>query len=169
VREGVELVPFDDAPLFHRILQDTLYRHGSTNWHPARFFERMIDELPSRDLLWAWGARYEEKIIAAGLFLHDDREIHFVSGASLPGYGSLPTSYLLHWQAIAQAAREGLAVFNSEASGVPSIDAFKETFNPVIERRGTLTWAPRPVWTAQRAYLKWHKGVRRLRSRASAA
>lgn len=163
-REGVEIVPFDDARLFHKILEDTFRRHASTSWHSARYFEAIIGELVPRGLVQGWGARYEGRIIAAGLFLHDDREIHFLSGASAGGYGSLPTSYLLHWHAIAQAIRDGVAVFNTEASGIRSIDEFKETFNPVRERRGTLMRAPRPVWTAQRAFLKWHKRVRRLKS-----
>lgn len=166
-RDGVEIVPFGDARLFHGMLQDTFRRHASTSWHTVRFFETIMGELIPRGLLWGWGARYDGRIIAAGLFLHDDREVHFLSGASVSGYGTLPTSYLLHWHAIAHATREGLTVFNTEASGIRSIDRFKESFNPVLERRGTLMWAPRPVWTAQRAYLKLHKRVRRLRSRAA--
>ena len=164
-RAGVEIVPLDDPGLFYRILQDTFRRHDSTSWHPPRFFETIMGELPPLGLLWGWGARYDEQIIAAGLFLHDDREMHFISGASLHEFGSLPTSYLLHWHAIAAAAREGLLVFNSEASGIPSIDQFKETFNPVRERRGTLIWAPRAVWVAQRAFKQWHKSVRHIRGR----
>lgn len=164
-REGVEIVPLDDPELFYRILQDTMHRHGSASWHPPRFFETIMRELPPLGLLCGWGARFDEQIIAAGLFLHDDREMHFISGASLLRYGSLPTSYLLHWHAIAQAVRDGLLVFNSEASGIPSIDQFKETFNPVRERRSTLIWAPRSVWAAQRAFKRWHKGVRRMRGR----
>jgi Acetyltransferase (GNAT) domain len=164
-REGVEIVPFHDARGFHAILQDTFRRHASTSWHPPRFFESIIEALEPRGLLRGWGARYDGRIIAAGLFLHDEREMHFLSGASVAGYGNLPTSYLLHWHAIAQAIRAGVGVFNSEASGIRSIDDFKETFNPVLERRGTLLRAPRPIWTAQKAFLRWNKGVRRLRSR----
>ena len=163
-REGVAIVPLQDARLFYRILQNTFRRHGSSSWHSGRFFELLMSELPQHNLLWAWGARYDGQVIAAGLFLHDDREMHFISGASLPGYGSLPTSYLLHWHAIARAAREGLGVFNSDASRIPSIDQFKETFNPVLEKRSTLMWAPSFVWESQRAFRAWNKKMRHLRS-----
>ena len=166
-REGVEIVDLDDPALFFDILQDTFRRHASTSWHPPRFFASIIDALVPPGLLWGLGARYEGEIIAAGLFLHDDREIHFLSGASRAGHGSLPTSYLLHWHAIARAIGEGLSVFNSEASGIRSIDEFKETYNPVLERRGTLVRAPWPVWRAQKTLLRWNKGVRRLRSRVA--
>ena len=167
-REGVEVVPLGDAGIFHQILEGTFRRHGSVSWHSLRFFEAVMADLPPRGLLWSWGARYDGRIIAAGLFLHDDHEMHFISGGSLPQYGSLPTSYLLHWHAIAAATREGLEVFSSDASRIRSIDQFKETFNPVRQHRGTLIWAPRSVWAAQRVFRTWHSGVRRVRSRLPA-
>ena len=167
-REGVTVVPFDDAALFHRILAETFRRHGSSSWHPPRFF-RALMRLAEHDLLHAWAAQYQGQTIAAGLFLHDDQEMHFLSGASLPKYGSLPTSYLLHWHAIATAARDGLHVFNSEASRIPSIDAFKESFNPVLERRSTLIHAPGALWAARRSFIRWTKATRRVRSRAPAS
>ena len=167
VREGVEIVPFEDPRGFHRLLQDTFRRHDSSTWHSAGFFESIIGTLAPAGLLRGWGARYGEEIIAAGLFFHDEREIHFLSGASTTGHGNLPTSYLLHWHAIVHGIRDGIQVFNTEASGVRSIDEFKETFNPVREQRGTSMYAPRPVWAAQRAFLKWHKGMQRFRSRVA--
>jgi hypothetical protein len=97
--------------------------------------------LPPRGLLRTWGARYQGQIIAVGL----------------------------HWHAIATAAREGLQVFNSEASRIPSIDHFKETFNPVRERRSTLIRAPGPLWTMRRYFIRWNKAARHLRSRLSPA
>jgi hypothetical protein len=164
-REGVVIHPLDDAKLFYRILKETFRRHGSSSWHSSRFFAIVMRELPPRDLLWAWGAHFDGQVIAVGLFFHDDREMHFISGASLPQFGSLPTSYLLHWHAIATATRAGLRVFNSEASKIPSIDHFKETFNPVRQSRGTLIWAPSSVWVAQRTFKRWHYRARRVRGR----
>jgi lipid II:glycine glycyltransferase (peptidoglycan interpeptide bridge formation enzyme) len=124
-----------------------------------------MQELPRRGLADVWGARYDDRIIAAGLFFHDDREMHFIAGGSVSGYGSLPTSYLLHWHAIAAAARSGLQVFNTEASGIPSIDAFKETFNPRLERRDTLIWARRPVRRAEASLRRWNKRIRSVGGR----
>jgi Acetyltransferase (GNAT) domain len=163
-REGVTIVPFDDPALFHSILGETFRRHGSSSRHPKRFFEAIMRTLPAHDLLHAWAAEYEGRVIAVGLFLYDDQEMHYLSGASLPEYGSLPTSYLLHWHAMATAARAGLSVFNSEASRVPSIDAFKESFNPVLDRRSTLIYAPGALWTARRSFVTWTKAMRRVRS-----
>jgi len=163
-RVGIEIVPFDDPALFYQILDETFRRHGTSSWQSERFYQLLLSGLLPRDLLWAWGARYEGRIIAAGLFLHDDLEMHFISGASLPQFGSLPTSYLLHWHAIKTAIRSGLKVFNSDVSRVRSIDQFKESFRPSSDRRYTLIWAPGHVIYAQRVFKSSYYYLQGLRS-----
>jgi hypothetical protein len=169
-RLGITTVPMTDARVFYDMLEETLRRHGSMSWQPAGFFRRIMEALPSQELLWTWGALYEGKIIAAGLFLHDDNEVHYLSGASRPEYGSLPTSYMLHWHAIQTGADAGLSTFHSEASKVRSIDQFKESFRPTPQRRHTLTWTPRLVSRAEKVYMGASRRLRRwktLRSQAS--
>jgi hypothetical protein len=164
-RLGIETVAMGDAHLFYEMLDETLRRHDTTSWQSERFFHDLIENLTSRDLMWNWGARYDGKVVSAGLFLHDDNEVHFVSGASRPEYGSLPTSYLLHWHAIETGARAGLRSFHSEASHVPSIDQFKESFRPAFEERYTLIWAPSYVRRAEKAFKMSYARFRRLKSR----
>jgi len=146
------------------MLDGTMRRHGTVSWHPERFFHQLMEGLPPRDLLWSWGARYDGKIVAAGLFLHDNNEAHFLSGASEPEYGSLPTSYLLHWHAIKRAADHGLQTFHSEASKVRSIDQFKESFRPALGRRHTLIWSPRFVRRAESVFMSASGRLRQLRT-----
>jgi hypothetical protein len=165
-REGIEVVPFDDAELYYRMITATFERHGATSWQRRGFFRALIDGIPSPDPLLCVGARLRGETIAAGLFLRDDAEIHFVSGASLPKHGSLPTSYLLHWHAISAAADAGVGVFGSDASQVRAIDRFKESFGPVLVRRCSLIWTPRHVRRAERMFMRWRtrrkrKGARR--------
>lgn len=164
-RLGIGTVNMDDADLFYEMLEDTLRRHGSSSWQPEAFFRRLMESLPKRDLLWCWGASLEGKVIAAGLFLHDDTEVHYLSGASRPEYGSLPTSYLLHWRAIETGARAGLETFHSEASHVRSIDRFKESFRPTAERRHSLTWSTRMLERGEKAYMDASQRLRRWRAR----
>ena len=151
--------------MFYSLLEQTLMRHGTISWHKQRFFEMMLSELVPRELLWAWGARYQDEIIAAGLFFHDEREMHFLSGASLKKYGNLPTSYLLHWHAIVTASEAGLKIYNSEASMVPSIDRFKQSFRPNLERRHTLIWSPSYARIAKRMYVYSSSQWRRMKSK----
>jgi CelD/BcsL family acetyltransferase involved in cellulose biosynthesis len=161
---GIEIVSLEDDDLFFKMIDATFRRHGSTSWHKRSFFRALISELVPRDLLWYWGARYHGKIIAGALFLHDGQEVHFISGASLPEYGSLPTSYLLHWTAIEAGVNRGLNVFNSERSRVPSIDKYKESFRPVLEKRYTLIYTPGYLRRAQKIYIKTYSHLRHLRS-----
>jgi CelD/BcsL family acetyltransferase involved in cellulose biosynthesis len=163
-RLGITTVAMTDAQAFYEMLEETLRRHGSVSWQPAGFFRRLMEALPSQELLWTWGALYEDKIIAAGLFLHDDNEVHYLSGASRPEYGSLPTSYLLHWHAIQAGAQAGLNTFHSEASKVRSIDQFKESFRPEPQRRHSLTWTPRLVSRAEKVYKQASRRLRRWKT-----
>jgi hypothetical protein len=164
-RLGIATAEMNDAHLFYTMLDQTMRRHGTISWHPERLFHRLMENLPRRDLLWSWGACYEDKMVAGGLFLHDDNEVHFLSGASEPKYGSLPTSYLLHWHAIERAAAGGLRTFHSEASKVRSIDRFKESFRPAVQRRHTLIWSPHLVHRAERAFISASGRLRRLKTR----
>jgi CelD/BcsL family acetyltransferase involved in cellulose biosynthesis len=161
---GMEVVPFEDAGLFFHMIDATFRRHGSTSFHKESYFQALIYELVPRDLMWAWGVKYQGEIIAGAFFLHDDNEVHFISGASNPEFGSLPTSYLLHWHAIETSVKNGLVVFNSERSRVPSIDRFKESFRPVLEKRYTLICAPRYLHSAQKLFIKGYARLRRINS-----
>lgn len=165
----IELVPFNDSRQYFELVDETYRRHGSSSWHPEGFFRNVLGELIPKNILWSWGAEYQGQIISACLFLHDDREVHFVSGASKPQYGSLPTSYLLHWTAIERAAREGLKIYNSDASEVRSIDQFKESFRPVLERRFTLVWSPEHVRLAQKMFLSGSSYLRKVKGYARSA
>jgi hypothetical protein len=164
---GMEVFPLEDAYLYYHMLDATLRRHGTTSWHKERFFRSLLTELVPRDMLWAWGARYEGNLIAGTFFFHDDCEVHHLSGASLPQYGSMPTSYLLHWSAIEKASQSGLKIYNSDASRVPSIDQFKESFRAVRERRLTLMWAPRYIRSIQNIFISSYSKFRKLNSRIS--
>lgn len=168
-RLGIEVVPFDDAPRFCRMLDGTYRRHGSTSFHPQRFFNALLTRLSQHGILDSWGAKLDGEVVAAGLFLKDDREMHFVSGASVSGNGNLPTSYPLHWRAIQAAARSGLHCFNSDASRIQSIDQFKKAFGLQLNKRFTLIWAPSYVQRLSKIYISSHKYLRQIRASVSRA
>ena len=163
-RLGVEVVPFYDAPQFYRMVDGTYRRHGSTSFHPKRFFQALLTRLSQHEILDSWGAKLEGEVVAAGLFLKDDREMHFVSGASVSGRGNLPTSYPLHWKAIQAAAKCRLQCFNSDASRVQSIDQFKKAFGLQFSKRFTLIWAPSYIQRLSKIYISSHRYLRRIRA-----
>lgn len=166
LRDNIEVEPFDDPHLFYVMLDRTLRRHGSTSFHSERFFEALFDGLAEPQFR-PLAAVYQGKPVAAGLFYADDRELHYLSGASEPENGSLPTSYLLHWHALQLAMADGVSVFNSDASRVRSIDQFKESFRPTLEKRHTMIWAPPSVYRAQKHLISGYRRLRRVRARVS--
>jgi lipid II:glycine glycyltransferase (peptidoglycan interpeptide bridge formation enzyme) len=150
---GMQIVPFTDARRYYQMLDETFARRGTLGWHPEQFFRLLIEELVPRDMVWAWGAQYEGQIIAAGLFLHDDQEMFYLSGASLSQYRHLPTSYLLHWHAIGAAITAGLHQYDLAGRSIASIAHFKEAFNPEAVEYVGLTWCPAHVRYAKKLFL----------------
>jgi hypothetical protein len=163
-RLEIQIVPLDDVDLYFRMLDATFARRGTVSPHPKQFFQVMLETLIPRDLLWAWGAEYDGRIIAGGLFLHNDREAHFLSGASLltPEYRSVRANNLLHWHAIASAAQRGLRIYNLGGRGIHSIDRFKESFGPEMVNYWSVNWAPGYVRYAKKVYLASLPHLRRL-------
>jgi hypothetical protein len=139
---GMSIVPFRDASLFYRTIDESFGRQNAPNWQKTSFFQSFFNQIGSHDMLWAWGVKYEGNIIAGALFLHDDQDIIFIGGASLPQFSSLPTRYLLHWSAIELAAKMGIRTFHWNKRNIQSLDRFKESWGPALEERYTLIWAP---------------------------
>ena len=168
-KQDLEMVPLPDADLYVDLLDATFARRGTVGPHPRRFFHVMMEELMPRDLLWAWGVQHQGRVIAAGLFLHDDRKVHFLSGASLlsDAYRSLRHNNLLHWHAIATAAQHGLATYDLGGRGIPGIDRFKESFGPGEVDYWSVNRAPPHVRYAKRTFLfalpHWRRLQRWLR------
>jgi hypothetical protein len=166
-KQEVEVTSLEDPDVFYRMLEETLRRHGATSPHPSRFFHALFEELGP--LLKPRAAVYQDQVIAAGLFLSDGRELHYLSGASDPAFGSFPTSYALHWNAITDAIEQGVSVFNSDASRIRSIDRFKESFRPELERRHTIIGSSPLVYWAQKKMIAGYRNYQKARARLSSA
>jgi hypothetical protein len=163
---GLRIVQLDDAQTYYRMLDDTFARRGIVPTHPERFFQAIFDELVPLGLVWPWGTEYQGRIISGGLFLHDEREVHYVSGASCSEYRFLPTSYLLHWHTIVSAVERGLLKYDLTGRGVASINQFKEAFRAVSRDYTSLYWASAYIRTARKAFLSLLPYVRRLQRQA---
>jgi hypothetical protein len=160
-RCGIEIVPYEGTAEDYRgMLVETLGRRGpeataSATLYSVGFFQAVLDELRPSGPLWAWAARYQGRIIAVVLLVHDDREAHYISGASLSSYRHLPTSYLLHWHAMLTAMRAGLQVYDfGSAPGPAGSAAFKESFAPEAIEYARLSRASRLVRGAKAAYVR---------------
>ncbi len=130
-RLGLRIVPLKDARLYYQMHNETLGRRGIRGWYSESFFRQLLDDVPA-EFLWAFGVEHEGNIIAAGIFFHDDCEVHYLSGASFSQYRSLPTSYLLHWHVVTSAVRAGLRIYDLGARPTANVDLFKKAFSPEL-------------------------------------
>ena len=142
-RLGLRIVPLEDARLYHRMHNETLGRRGISELYTESFFQQLLD-VPA-EFLWALGVEYEGHTIAAGIFFHDDCEVHYLSGASFSQYRSLPTSYLLHWHIVTSAVRAGLRIYDLGARPTANVDLFKKSLNPELTNHYFLSEASNSV------------------------
>ncbi|MBX6330645.1 MAG: GNAT family N-acetyltransferase [Gemmatimonadaceae bacterium] len=162
---GLEVSPFaGDAGDYYAMVLETFGRREATVWHPERFFRALFERLIPAGIVRVWSVRYKGETISAGIFVQDDREMHYVSGASRTAYRMLPTSYLMHWHAIRTAADAGAAIYDFGGTGTPSICEFKESFSPKRVEYWHLRWASAPTRLARRVFLAAERRVRPLRT-----
>jgi Acetyltransferase (GNAT) domain len=154
-------VPLRDPHRYHEMQEQTFARHGRRAPHPETFL-RIVMDLPA-DLVWSRGTEYAGRLIAGGLFLHDDQEVHYISGATLSAFRSVPGHYPLLWDAITAGVRSGQRVFDFFGRGVPSIDEFKESFGPEVVEYWSLSRAPRHVRVCESVFATSVLGAHALR------
>jgi hypothetical protein len=160
---GMEIVPLEDAHLYYRMLGETFGRRGTSLLHSEFFFRSLLDLVPS-DILWAWGVRYGGNIIAAGIFVRDDQEVHYLSGASLSEHRALPTSYLLHWHAISAALEMGLRTYDLGGRGpTENLDLFKKSFDPNTANWSLLTHTSSSIRFARDLFVSALPFLRKLK------
>lgn len=165
-RLGIRIVPFSDVHTYHQMLDETMARRWRRT-RPERYYRPFIEDLVPQDLLWALGAEYQGQVIAAALLLRDEREVHFVSGASFSRHRSIPTSYLLHWHAIQLAIRAGATMFDFAGKGDAGLRSFKQSFSPEGVEYSSLSWASPPVRRALQLYTATRPYTHRFQRLAS--
>jgi hypothetical protein len=148
-RAGITIVPLRDATIYFQLHQQTFARRGLSAPHPLPFFQAIFDRLEHDDIVWVEAALCDDSILSAGIFLHDDRETLYISGASPAQPGTLSAGHLLHWHIIQRAASAGQGWYDFVGRGVASIDHFKESFSPEMVEYWSVSWAPWPVRIAE--------------------
>jgi len=105
---------------------------AKTNIQPTYsrgFLEKAWTSLTARHRACALTAWFDGKRIAALVLPHDDHTMYAWAAASLGDYLRLAPNNLLHWEAIREGARRGLAVYDL-VSAKGSGGRFKRTFGP---------------------------------------
>ena len=102
-----------------------------------------------------------------GLFVHDDEEIFFTSGTSLPGVGEYAPNNLIQWHVIQFAVERGLRRYDLGGTGRASIDRFKLSLGGHPHAYVRATWRSPVMRTVASAYLLARPLLERARFLAS--
>jgi len=80
---------------------------GDFHYHPASYYQIMIKTLGEKGMLKVLVAEYKGKPLAAGIFIRYGNIFTYAHGASTKAKAHVMAPYLLHWEAIEMAKREG--------------------------------------------------------------
>jgi hypothetical protein len=101
------------ADEFYDQYLDLMRRKGLVPPYPREHARLLVEHLKKADLLFALRVRDSAgRVLATGLFPHDDRTVYFWGGASWQeGRESCPNEFL-HWNAMLLAASRGLTRYD---------------------------------------------------------
>jgi Acetyltransferase (GNAT) domain len=153
----------EEAALFYGMLEGTFAKSGLRPPHPFKFYQAMWRHLIPSDRLLFLAAEADGRILAMALCVHDDREMFFTSGTSLPGVGGYAPNNLLQWHAIQFAIERGLRVYDLGGTGRAGIDQFKMSFGGRPYAYAKFAWRSPAARMAVSAYGLARPALERVR------
>lgn len=113
------------------MLESTFRHRGLALPHPFGAYAAMVRHLLPINCLMFASARYERRLISAGIFLYHGDRMVFHSGSSTPEGLSLAGSSLVQWKVMQEGFKKGVHCYDLGGVGVDSIDQFKKSFGGV--------------------------------------
>ncbi len=136
-KNNISVEPSSDVEAFHNLLKKTGTRDGF-GIHPMSYYQKMLEAMGSKAALLV--ARYEDRIIAGGIFVYLDQWGIYYYGASDHHYRKYMAPYLIQWEAIKEAKKRGckkydflgVAPENSVNHAWSGVSQFKHKFGGAI-------------------------------------
>ncbi len=135
--EQVDKNPYN-ARIFHELMNTTTARNKFAG-NTQKYYEEFLSRIEDSQLLFAY---FEEKVIAAGIFVYEWDSAIYYYWASDNEYRKVMAPYLLQWKAIGHAMKRGCKIYdflwvagpdevNSALAGVTD---FKRKLTPDIRK-----------------------------------
>jgi peptidoglycan pentaglycine glycine transferase (the first glycine) len=100
----------EDLQKFYKILKETTARDQFSG-HPLSYYENMLEKLgPKKVKLWL--AEYNNKIIAGVIATYFADTVTYYFGASASQNRNIMAPYLLHWEIMKHAKKEGYEYYD---------------------------------------------------------
>lgn len=168
-KSGLTIEDTDDPAVVEEYFDQyvaLLRRKGVASPFPRTYARTLFAVLRKAGAIFALRVRDRDgNVLAIGLFPHDDHAMYFWGGASaLDGHSLCPNDFL-HWQAMTQAARRGLRIYNMSGHG-----RFKRKFGGELMsvRRWHRSYRPLARW-ARKGYQHWFQTSVRVRGQLTRA
>ncbi len=100
-----------DIEIFNEISKQTVKRHHFVPFS-LEFLKKQLSAFNSDNQIFIFLAKYQEEIIASGIFIFWQNIAFYHHGASSLKHSKIPASYLLQWEAIKEAKKRNCKVFN---------------------------------------------------------
>lgn len=145
-KKGVKIIPgtIKDFPDFWRLMSVTGNRDGF-RLHSAQHYKNLLN---APDFIKLFFASYKGKNIATGLFSYFGQRVTYLHGASDNEARNLMAPYLLQWEMIKAAQKEGYKYYDFygiDANKWPGVTRFKLGFGGFTkEYAGTHDYVFRP-------------------------
>lgn len=121
LRSGLTVEDTDDpavADEFYEQYTELMARKGLVPPYPRQFARLLVRHLKQADLIFALRVRDASgRVVATGLFPHDDRTVYFWGGASWHDARDLCPNDLMHWTMMELASGRGLVRYNMCGDG----------------------------------------------------
>ena len=156
-KKGVKIKVSDDSKQIDRLFalaQETAERNDIKT-HPKSYYLKMIEMLARQKMAKLYQAEYNQKILAVNLMLSFGDTATYLHGGSSNEYRNVMAPYLLHWQAILDAKKEGkkyydfggVAPENESNHKWAGISRFKRSFGGFqVNSPGALDMVIKPFW-----------------------
>ena len=97
--------------IFYEIHEETSKRQGFVPYS-KKFLEAQLKVFAPLDQIKIFVGMYEGKPIAAAVIMYYGNEGAYHHGASLSEYNKIPASYSIQWEAIKEAKKRGMKIYN---------------------------------------------------------
>ena len=147
---GLDFGKVEDVSEFYNLLASTARRQGFRTY-PEGYFSRMLEAV-GKNGLNIFGARYNGKLLAAGLYVVFGPTAFYLHSGSDYESRSLMAPYFMHWEAIKYFRDRGLKSYDFwgiDRQRWPGITRFKTRFGGIAKSYpGAYVKVLKPFWFA---------------------
>jgi len=108
-KNDVKVEEINDIDLFYHLLKKTGER-DDFGIHDKKYYQNLLDAMGKNAQLLM--ARYEDRVVAGGIFVYLDEWGIYYYGAFDHHYRKIMSSYLLQWEAIKEAKKRGCKYYD---------------------------------------------------------